>query len=238
MSRRSEPAVAKKSSRLDHALWTGLAKLNLTGRRKPVAIPDQIAAVPYKTVYRGMDVEGLIREQVVEINQNTTFFLTNRPKKERIFNLYDVITAMGNKGKVASPKIVRIYYLHLLTLFKHAFYEATSRHATDATFRDFNWNPRFKPHGGEDEAATIALQDAMGDATLSTEEKEQIFAYFMAVNSDVFNYFLKGPNGEVGVEPTLTNTKTPMLTNYILSRIAPEQDVYDAGFSLDLLRSN
>lgn len=231
MSRRSEPAVAKKSSRLDHALWTGLAKLNLTGRRKPVATPDQIAAVPYLTVYRGMDVEALIRQQVREINQNTTFFLTDLHKKRQIFDLYDVITAMGNDKKVASPKIVRIYYLHLLTLFKHAFYEATSQHATDATFRDSNWNPRFKPQGGEDAAATTALEDAMGDATLSPEEKEQIFAYFMAVNSDVFNYFLNG------AEPTRTNTKTPKLTNYLLSRIEPEQDVYDAGFSLDLLRS-
>ncbi len=230
MSRRSEPSVAKKSSRLDHALLTGLAKLNLHKTKNSVKppTPDNISGVPYVDIWNADHADILIANEVAEINSISTRFLDNGRRTE-IYRLYDVITRLGNEGNPAFPRSVRTYYAHLLKLFKHAFFEAAGRGDGDRKFKN-EWNARFK-NGGEDDMAVNHLTRAMGDRNAADQTKEDIFNYFMAVNNNVYNFFL-------GSEPTRENTVTPKLTNYILSRIDPQEDVYEAGSLLDLMRQD
>lgn len=204
---RGQVAARNAMSNLERVVRIGFSNMSIN--KKAVGVDIQPASTPDIGTMNWVRFDvGEEDTKVIEFSTKISRLIVLLPNvtgnRDRIHELYQRITAMGNAGGSAAPgKVSRGYYVYLLQVFEQVLNTVIMEGSGDARFRS-SW-PSVVRSIDADTAQVAA--NALFDPNTPESAKAVIYDYYSHVDRRIFNFFTN-PNVEA-------NSASPKLTKVL-----------------------
>ena len=237
----STPLATNCGSRLAHVLSVGMSNLSINeptvtpehstkfsfANAHKARVLSVSTAMPHKKTgvvpQSDIDVDRVTwvnwdeekgEEAVKKWTKKINVFLTSSyhnlmGKRDKIHDLAHTVLALGSDDGVAAlGSVNRDSYVYLLQVLEAALRKGQVLGQNDAKFEE-TWVSIINE---VDKKTTERASAALSDPEISNDARDEIFAYFDAVNQNVYNYFT---DGDIVTTPSLAENISPMLTAYL-----------------------